>query len=111
MGSTSRLSSLFSAQKKCMRTLYRVKRISKNIPGHTKATFNNNSILTTCIMLTFQQKHLNIFTLTVYLSPLGNAFDPIYLKEVIFFLYYQNYDYLYIKIISRTQTIKFGICH
>ena len=46
MGSTSRLSSLFSAQKKCIRTLYRVKRISKNIPGHTKATFNNNSILT-----------------------------------------------------------------
>ena len=46
MGSTSRLSSLFSAQKKCIRKLYRVKRISKNIPGHTKATFNNNSILT-----------------------------------------------------------------
>ena len=45
-GSTSRLSSLFSAQKKCIRTLYRIKRISKNIPGHTKTTFNNNNIPT-----------------------------------------------------------------
>ena len=32
--------------KKSIRTLYRVKRICKNIPGHTKATFNNNNILT-----------------------------------------------------------------
>ena len=38
-GSISNLSCLFSAQKKRIRSLFRVKRISILCPGHTKSTF------------------------------------------------------------------------
>ena len=38
-GSTSNLRCLFSAQKKCIRSLFRVKRISNMCPGHTKSSF------------------------------------------------------------------------
>ena len=37
---------LFDAQKKSMRTLFRIRRISKNCPGHTKPHFINKKILT-----------------------------------------------------------------
>ena len=37
-GSISNLSCLFSAQKKCIRSLFRVKKISIVCPGHTKST-------------------------------------------------------------------------
>ena len=45
-GSISNLCCLFSAQKKCLRSLFRVKRISILCPGHTKSTFTAYNILT-----------------------------------------------------------------
>ena len=45
-GSISNLGCLFSAQKKCIRSLFRVKRISVMCPGHTKSTFTTYKILT-----------------------------------------------------------------
>ena len=45
-GSISNLSRVFSAQKKCIRSLFRVKRISVLCPGHTKSTFTAYKILT-----------------------------------------------------------------
>ena len=45
-GSISNLSCLFSAQKKCIRSLFRVKRISIMCPGHTKSTLTTYKILT-----------------------------------------------------------------
>ena len=45
-GSTSNLSCLFSAQKKCIRSLFRVKKISILCPGHTKSTLTTYKILT-----------------------------------------------------------------
>ena len=45
-GSISNLCCLFSAQKKCIRSLFRVKRISILCPGHTKSTFTAYKILT-----------------------------------------------------------------
>ena len=45
-GSISDLRCLFSAQKKCIRSLFRVKRISIVCPGHTKSTLTTHKILT-----------------------------------------------------------------
>ena len=45
-GSVSNLSSLFSAQKKSLRALLHIPRISKYCPGHTKCTFNKMHIPT-----------------------------------------------------------------
>ena len=45
-GSISNLSRVFPAQKKCIRLLFRVKRISVLCPGHTKSTFTAYKILT-----------------------------------------------------------------
>ena len=45
-GSISNLCCLFSAQKKCIRSLFRVKRISILCPGNTKSTFTAYKILT-----------------------------------------------------------------
>ena len=45
-GSISNLGCLFSAQKKCIRSLFRVKRISILCPGHTKSTFTAYKIFT-----------------------------------------------------------------
>ena len=45
-GSISNLSCLFSAQKKCIRSLFRVKRISIMCPSHTKSTLTTYKILT-----------------------------------------------------------------
>ena len=45
-GSISNLRCLFSAQKKCIRSLFRVKRISIMCPGHTKSSFTTYKILT-----------------------------------------------------------------
>ena len=42
----SNLSRVFSAQKTCIRSLFRVKRISVLCPGHTKSTFTAYKILT-----------------------------------------------------------------
>ena len=45
-GSISNLRCLFSAQKKCIRSLFRVKRIGIMCPGHTKSSFTTYKILT-----------------------------------------------------------------
>ena len=45
-GSISNLSCVFSAQKKCIRSLFRVKKISVLCPGHTKSIFTAYKILT-----------------------------------------------------------------
>ena len=45
-GSLSNLRCLFSVQKKCIRSLFRVKRISILCPGHTESTFTAYKILT-----------------------------------------------------------------
>ena len=45
-GSIFNLRCLFSVQKKCVRSLFRVKRISILCPGHTKSTFTAYKILT-----------------------------------------------------------------
>ena len=45
-GSVSGLCFLFSARKRCIRSLFRVKRISILCPGHTKSTFTAYGILT-----------------------------------------------------------------
>ena len=45
-GSVSTLGGLFSAQKKSIRTLFRVPRINRYCPGHTKKYFIDNNILT-----------------------------------------------------------------
>ena len=45
-GSISNLSRVFSAEKKCIRSLFRVKRISVLCPGHTKSAFTAYKILT-----------------------------------------------------------------
>ena len=45
-GSTTNLATLFSAQKKSIRTLFRIPRINKNCPGHTKSFFISKNILT-----------------------------------------------------------------
>ena len=45
-GSIFNLRCLFSVQKKCMRSLFRVKRISILCPGHTKSKFTAYKILT-----------------------------------------------------------------
>ena len=45
-GSASNLSKLFAAQKKAIRTLFHIRRLSRYIPGHTKDVFSKNKILT-----------------------------------------------------------------
>ena len=44
--SISNLRCLFSAQKKCIRSLFRIKRIGIMCPGHTKSSFTTYKILT-----------------------------------------------------------------
>ena len=41
-----KLKPLFVIQKRCLRNLFKIKRSSKIIKGHTKSTFNDNEILT-----------------------------------------------------------------
>ena len=45
-GSPSNLSTLFAAQKKALRTIFRIPRISRYCPGHTKQVLITNRILT-----------------------------------------------------------------
>ena len=53
-GSTTSLATLFSAQKKSMRTLFRIQRISKNCPGHTKPHFINKKYSQSTIFIIYQ---------------------------------------------------------
>ena len=45
-GSENKLKPLFVLQKKCLRNLFKIRRESKFVKGHTKTTFNKNGILT-----------------------------------------------------------------
>ena len=64
----SNLNQLFIIQKKCLRNLYSIKRISKHIPGHTKDIFNDNKILT-IYNLYYYFTFLEIFKLKFYNTP------------------------------------------
>ena len=55
--SEKKLKPIFILQKKCLRNLFKIKRESKLIKGHTKLTFNENKILTV-------HNLYNYFTLT-----------------------------------------------
>ena len=76
-GSVSCLSSLFAAQKKSIRILFRVPRINKHCPGHTKNVFTENKILSihnlyfaSMIQETFLGLH------AVPLKPIVNIIQP-----------------------------------
>ena len=56
-GSVSNLTSLFAAQKKSIRILFRLK-INKYFPGHTKYVFNEKHILSS---LNYGTVSLNLF--------------------------------------------------
>ena len=62
----SNLSRVFSAQKTCIRSLFRVKRISVLCPGHTKSTFTAYKILTVH-NLYFYSVLTSIFSYSSYL--------------------------------------------
>ena len=64
----SSLNPLFMIQKKCLRNLFGIKRISKHIPGHTKNTFNNYKILT-IYNLFYYFTFMEIFKLKLYNVP------------------------------------------
>ena len=51
-GDDNKLSKLFIAQKHAIRTIFKVKRESKFVPGHTKCAFKDNSVLTVHNMYT-----------------------------------------------------------
>ena len=41
----SKLKPLFTIQKRCLRNLFKIRKVSEFIKGHTKSTFNNHKIL------------------------------------------------------------------
>ena len=66
-GSLSNLSTLFAAQKKAIRTLFNIPRISRHRPGHTKGCINENKILT--VHNLYFASVLNNLFLTLYSNP------------------------------------------
>ena len=66
-GSLSNLSTLFAAQKKAVRTLFNIPRISRHCPGHTKGCINENKILT--VHNLYFASVLNNLFLTLYSNP------------------------------------------
>ena len=66
-GSLSNLSTLFAAQKKAIRTLFNIPRISRHCPGHTKGCINENKILT--VHNLYFASVLNNLILTLYSNP------------------------------------------
>ena len=70
-----KLKPLFVLQKKCLRNLFKIRRESKLIRGHTKSTFNENKILTVHNLYTY-------FTLTSVAS-LHLRKNPIYLYDLL----------------------------
>ena len=66
-GSLSNLSTLFAAQKKAIRTLFNIPRISRHCPGHTKGCINENKILT--VHNLYFASVLNNLFLTLYSNP------------------------------------------
>ena len=72
-GSPSNLSALFAAQKKTLRTIFRIPRLSRYCPGHTKQVFitNNNNILTVHNLYFSSVLH------SIFLSLFSNTPKPI----------------------------------
>ena len=66
-GSLSNLSILFAAQKKAIRTLFNVQRISRHCPGHTKGCINENKILS--VHNLYFASVLNNLFLALYSNP------------------------------------------
>ena len=66
-GSLSNLSTLFAAQKKAIRTLFNIPRISRHFPGHTKGCINENKILT--VHNLYFASVLNNLFLALYSNP------------------------------------------
>ena len=66
-GSSSNLSTLFAAQKKTIRTLFNIPRISRYCPGNTKNCMNNNQILT--VHNLYFASVLNNLFLALYSNP------------------------------------------
>ena len=66
-GSSTNLFTLFAAQKKAIRTLFNIPRISRYCPGHTKYCMNNNKILT--VHNLYYASILNSFFLALYSNP------------------------------------------
>ena len=66
-GSSTNLSTLFAAQKKAIRTLFNIPRISRYCPGHTKYCMNNNKIL--IVHNLYYAYILNSLFLALYSNP------------------------------------------
>ena len=66
-GSLSNLSTLFAAQKKVIRTLFNIPRISRYCPGHTKGCINENKLLT--VHNLYFASVLNNLFLALYSNP------------------------------------------
>ena len=66
-GSSSTLSTLFAAQKKAIRTLFKIPRINRYCPGHTKHCINSNQILT--VHNLYFSSILNNLFLALYSNP------------------------------------------
>ena len=73
--SETKLKPLFILQKKCLRNLFKIRRKSKIVKGHTKPTFNENGILTV-------HNLYNYFTLTSVAS-IRLRGKPEYLYELL----------------------------
>ena len=67
-GSFSNLSTLFAAQKKAIRILFNISRISRYCPGHTKGCINENKILTVH-NLYFASVLNNLLLVALYSNP------------------------------------------
>ena len=118
-GSISNLRCLFSAQKKCIQLLFRIKRISIMCPGHTKSSFTTYKILTVH-NLYFYSLLTGIFS-SLYSSPPQQIVDQVKphlskRKEVYFILpqvrlsnHHKNMPYVGLKVwnsfINVTSTL------
>ena len=113
-GSISNLCCLFSTQKKCIRSLFRVKRISILCPGHTNSTFTAYKILTVH-NLYFYSILTSIFSL-LYSYPPQPIVDQVKRKEAYLILplvrlsnHHKNMPYVGLKLwnsfINVTSTL------
>ena len=107
-GSTSNLFKLFAAQKKAIRTLFHIRRLSRYIPGHTKNVFCKNKIL--AIHNLYFLATLKSTFLAIYSSPpapivnqvkyhLSNRKDNLFILPKLQLSNHQkNYPYINLKI-------------
>ena len=93
-GSVSTLGGLFSAQKKSIRTLFRVPRINRYCPGHTKKYFIDNNILTIHNLYFSSSLHSTFRALCSDIpKPICDQKKRIYLPVQTRFLYCQNLNF------------------